>query len=111
ESCKIIGGTTFFLFSFNVTLNGALSLTTYLRICKEIAIDLGIYDYKLFLSITLISLILTLIGIHDYASFSVNFGGIGNTILYIIYENWKNQYDNSLENSDYSNNYSQNNNG
>ncbi|CAG8823483.1 2359_t:CDS:1, partial [Racocetra persica] len=33
-------------------------------------------------------------------SFSVSFGGIGNTILYIIYENWKNQNDNSLANSD-----------
>ncbi|CAG8790602.1 17146_t:CDS:1, partial [Racocetra fulgida] len=31
------------------------------------------------------------------------FGGIGNTILYIIYEHWKNQYDDSLVNSEYFN--------
>ncbi|CAG8797782.1 933_t:CDS:2 [Cetraspora pellucida] len=206
ESCKIIGGITFFLFSFNVALNGVLTLTTYLRICREIVIDLGIYDYKLFLSAILMSLTLTLIGINNYgqnlfwcffnptdkitsfitissiilillitiychimtlldvyvnikrygskvsrvdiivtrkitfyvlivifewfpvvaflisqinhsgsiaiytaATLSVSFGGIGNTILYIIYENWKNKY--SPSTSDESNDLNQNTNG
>ncbi|RIB29837.1 hypothetical protein C2G38_2055707 [Gigaspora rosea] len=189
EACKIMGGITFFLFGCNVTLSGALSLTTYLRICREIVIDLGTYDYKLFLPIILTSLILTLIGDKNYgqsqfwcfssptdtitasisvlliiiillitlycyimtlmevynalnrfgakfgqvdfivarritfyilivilewvpvviylvakifhyenlwiylaATLSVSFGGIGNTILYIIYEKWRNRY-------------------
>ncbi|CAG8776322.1 9619_t:CDS:2, partial [Dentiscutata erythropus] len=179
DACKIIGGITFFLFTFNVSLSGSVSLTIYLRICREIVIDLGIYDYKLFLPIILISLIITLIGFNNYghnqfwcfssptepitaliavssiviiliftiycyimtllgvysnrkrfssklsqidfivarkitfyvlivilewvpvienfwiytaATLSVSFGGIGNTILYIIYENWRNSY-------------------
>ncbi|CAG8831898.1 40304_t:CDS:2, partial [Gigaspora margarita] len=139
EACKIMGGITFFFFASNVTLSGALSLTTYLRICREIVIDLGTYDYKLFLPIILTSLMLTLIGDKNYgqmevynalnrfgakfgqvdfivarritfyilivilewyeslwiylaATLSVSFGGIGNTILYIIYEKWRNRY-------------------
>ncbi|CAG8738811.1 21494_t:CDS:2, partial [Dentiscutata erythropus] len=65
-ACNIIGGISFFFFSSNVTLIGALSLTTYLRVCKEIAICLGKYDYKFILVILSVSLIITLIGIEDY---------------------------------------------
>ncbi|CAG8720877.1 17862_t:CDS:2 [Gigaspora rosea] len=41
---------------------------------------------------------------------AINFGGVGNAIIYIIYENWTNKYDSSfktddsLKNSDGSNN-------
>ncbi|RIB27820.1 hypothetical protein C2G38_2060952 [Gigaspora rosea] len=65
-SCRIIGGISFFFFSSNVILVGSLSLTTYLRICRRIVINLGTYDYKLFLVILLVSLTITLIGIDDY---------------------------------------------
>ncbi|CAG8510414.1 25377_t:CDS:2 [Racocetra persica] len=64
--CKVAGGITFFFVAFNVTLVGSLSLTTYLRICRKLIINFGRYDYKLFSFIILISLTLTLIGVHDY---------------------------------------------
>ncbi|KAF0421511.1 putative g-protein coupled receptor 21 [Gigaspora margarita] len=202
--CKIVGGITFFCVATNMALVGLLSLTTYLRICKKYFFNMGIYDYKFFSIILLISLTLTLIGVKDYGpnkfwcysapndpitplittamiflimivtffcyimtlfevniqqnkirklgsdsvSFSrrleliiarkiigyilifiiewtptmiyfiaqmlqydnmwiytaavvaINFGGVGNAIVYIIYENWTNKYDTSLKSED-----------
>ncbi|CAG8504360.1 1099_t:CDS:2 [Cetraspora pellucida] len=65
-ACKVVGGLSFFTVSSNVTLVGLLSLMTYLRVRRKYIIDMGIYDYKLFLILFTISLTLTLIGVQDY---------------------------------------------
>ncbi|RIB06055.1 hypothetical protein C2G38_2047099 [Gigaspora rosea] len=139
-ACKIAGGVTFFCVTVNMALGGLLSFMTYLRICKKRFYNTGIYDYKFLSIILLISLTLTLIGVNEYgpnkfwcysaptdpitplitiydnmwiytvAVVAINFGGVGNAIIYIIYENWTNKYDSSfktddsLKNSDGSNN-------
>ncbi|CAG8526773.1 2108_t:CDS:2 [Cetraspora pellucida] len=65
-ACKVVGGFSFFTVSTNVTLVGLLSLMTYLRVRRKYILDMGIYDYKLFVVLLTISLSLTLIGAQDY---------------------------------------------
>ncbi|CAG8741590.1 17625_t:CDS:1, partial [Gigaspora rosea] len=38
--------------------------------------------------------------IYTVAVVAINFGGVGNAIVYIIYENWTNKYDSSLKSDD-----------
>ncbi|CAG8788476.1 35620_t:CDS:2 [Gigaspora margarita] len=38
--------------------------------------------------------------IYTAAVVAINFGGVGNAIVYIIYENWTNKYDTSLKSED-----------
>ncbi|CAG8568172.1 9000_t:CDS:2, partial [Dentiscutata heterogama] len=61
--CKVIGGTTFFALGCNITIAGSLAFVTYLRICKKCNVNLGKYDYRLFLSIALFNIGFTILAI------------------------------------------------
>ncbi|CAG8642728.1 12145_t:CDS:2 [Dentiscutata erythropus] len=65
-ACKVVGGLSFFGVSNNMSLVGSLALLTYFRTCQKWYIDLGKYDYKLFAIISLVSFMLTLIGVPSF---------------------------------------------
>ncbi|CAG8442683.1 12305_t:CDS:2 [Acaulospora morrowiae] len=60
-TCGVLGALNYLFISLNLTLYSAISITTYLRVCREIYIDLGKYDYKLWLMVFLFSGIFQLI--------------------------------------------------
>ncbi|RIB17864.1 hypothetical protein C2G38_2246125 [Gigaspora rosea] len=60
-SCKVIGGITYFALGCNIIIVGAMALVTYLRICRNHFVNLGKYDYKLFLSIMIFNIGFTII--------------------------------------------------
>ncbi|CAG8582185.1 19717_t:CDS:2 [Gigaspora margarita] len=66
DACKIVGGMVAFIVTSNLTLVGLISLSTYLRVCKKITLEMGRYDYRFFLIICLISILISLVGINDY---------------------------------------------
>ncbi|CAG8547043.1 10846_t:CDS:2 [Dentiscutata erythropus] len=61
--CRVIGGTTFFALGCNITVVGLLALVTYLRICKRYNVNLGKYDYRLFLSMILFNIGFTILAV------------------------------------------------
>ncbi|KAG9289601.1 hypothetical protein G9A89_014336 [Geosiphon pyriformis] len=65
-SCKVVGGTVFYLVAVNMTLVGFIALATYLRVCRRILIDLGRFDCNLFLIVLGFPLILTLCSIPSF---------------------------------------------
>ncbi|CAG8753379.1 3102_t:CDS:2, partial [Acaulospora morrowiae] len=54
-TCGVLGAFNYLFISLNLTLYSAISITTYLRVCREIYIDFGKYDYKLWLMVLLFS--------------------------------------------------------
>ncbi|CAG8489157.1 12873_t:CDS:2 [Ambispora leptoticha] len=59
-SCKIVGGTVFFLVAVNMTLVGVIALSTYLRVCRRIVFDFGPFDRNLFYIVLGFPFVLTL---------------------------------------------------
>ncbi|CAG8533611.1 9944_t:CDS:2 [Funneliformis mosseae] len=122
SNCKIIGGITFFTISTNITLVGLLAFLTYLRICLCHHMDRGnigaiptrqivkkiepivvrkIIGYVLIFMLQWTPPMIYVVGqIIDYdplwvyliTDASVNMGGIGNMIQFIINEGWKDPY-------------------
>ncbi|CAG8581795.1 2961_t:CDS:2 [Diversispora eburnea] len=118
NKCRIIGAITFFFIGCNMILVGTLAVLTYLRICRKWYIDLGASKYWL-LAITLFSYTMTLKRINSInfnqeplrkiigyvlifilqwtppmvyvMDATINLGGVGNMIQYIINEGlWDN---------------------
>nr|CAG8467738.1 9813_t:CDS:2 [Entrophospora candida] len=58
SSCAVIGGLVIILFAINALLVGIIAISTWLRVCKNIEIDNGIYDYKLWAITITLSLII-----------------------------------------------------
>nr|CAG8455198.1 11099_t:CDS:2 [Entrophospora candida] len=58
SSCAVIGGLVIILFAINALLVGIIAISTWLRVCKNIEIDNGIYDYKLWAVTITLSLII-----------------------------------------------------
>ncbi|CAJ0861626.1 17621_t:CDS:2 [Entrophospora sp. SA101] len=58
SSCAVIGGLVIILFAINALLVGIIAIATWLRVCKNIEIDNGIYDYKLWAITITLSLII-----------------------------------------------------
>ncbi|CAG8726759.1 27032_t:CDS:2, partial [Dentiscutata erythropus] len=82
----VVGGLLFFGVLNNMSLVGSLALLTYFRTCQRWYINLGKYDYKLFAIISLISFILTLIGVPSFGpgGFWCNANHINSAIPIIL---------------------------
>ncbi|RIB20608.1 hypothetical protein C2G38_1177684 [Gigaspora rosea] len=59
--CSILSVLYFFFITINLALYGTVSMTTYLRVCRQFYFDLGKFDYKLWLVILAITAIFQLI--------------------------------------------------
>ncbi|RIB20282.1 hypothetical protein C2G38_2081284 [Gigaspora rosea] len=59
--CSILSVLYFFFITINLALYGTVSMTTYLRVCRQFYFDLGKFDYKLWLVIIAIAAVFQLI--------------------------------------------------
>ncbi|GBC00582.1 hypothetical protein RclHR1_00390036 [Rhizophagus clarus] len=66
--CEILGFCFTFVVLLNILLVGAISVVTWLRVVKERYLELGRYDYKVWLPILFLSLIVPLSTTNSYGS-------------------------------------------
>ncbi|CAG8763694.1 4195_t:CDS:2, partial [Acaulospora morrowiae] len=64
--CGVVGAYVVALFALNILLVGFVALSTWLRVCREIYVETGVYDYKLWLTTISISMLIVLISIRDF---------------------------------------------
>ncbi|CAI2178927.1 7876_t:CDS:2 [Funneliformis geosporum] len=69
--CGIIGASVVTLFTLNMFLVGIIALTTWFRVCKEVYIDFGPYDYKLWTLTTALSIIVVCLSVNEVVYFKV----------------------------------------
>ncbi|CAG8484303.1 5874_t:CDS:2 [Diversispora eburnea] len=58
--CGILSGLTYLFVTMNLAFYGTISVTTYIRVCRECYFDLGKYDYKLWTIVFFVSATLQL---------------------------------------------------
>ncbi|RIA94215.1 hypothetical protein C1645_760663 [Glomus cerebriforme] len=82
--CEVVGFFMTFFVLLNILLVGVISFTTWLRVVKEYYFKFGRFDYKIWLPITLISLVFPLITMHNYGTQEYWCGTRPHTIMLII---------------------------
>ncbi|CAG8743097.1 17929_t:CDS:2, partial [Dentiscutata erythropus] len=60
-TCTILSVVYFFFITINLALYGTVSMSTYLRVCRQFYFDLGKFDYKLWSVILAIATVFQLI--------------------------------------------------
>jgi hypothetical protein len=67
-SCTAIGAFEIMLFAINGFLVGLISITTWLRVCKNFEVKFGKYDYKLWAVTIFLSMIIMFSSINGLGS-------------------------------------------
>ncbi|CAB4397172.1 unnamed protein product [Rhizophagus irregularis] len=83
--CEILGFLIVFFVLLNIILVGAISIVTWLRVVREYYFEFGKYDYKIWLPIIFISLIIPLSTLNAYGSRGYSCGTkIGSDLVGIV---------------------------